>query len=267
MNGVGTIGMNDLRDPISEWKVCLPSDVDREVYIKNCYLTNSISVANENGEILSGVRIDKINLQLVDFPDDVNTLGSDLICLKAPYSARLYVVGVYSTSKQYTAQKEDQFYFKKSNGLGTAGCLIDGRGNIICTVDGEESNGKCIINVTNKDRTGILSINVNGEILIENDGNTVITSSGSFKAVYKNGTEESFVQVDKDGVLINSKKILLNDSTEPVLLGQKTIDLITNILDLLGKESAGPYPLLNNAKYLQLKENLEELKSTISFVK
>ncbi len=267
MNGIGTTGMNDLRDPISEWKACLPSDVDRLIYIKNCFLTNTITIANENGEIKNGVRIDKMNLQLIDFPEDVDQFGSDLICVKAPYSGKLYVVGVYSTAKQYASQKEDQLQFKKSNGIGTAGILIDGRGNIICTIDGDEDNGKFIINVTNKDRKGEFKINVNGELIIENDGNTVITSSGSFKAIYKNGEEESYVQVNQDRVLINSKKILLNDSEEPMLLGTKTVDLIESILNQLGKESAGPYPLLGQQIYLNLVNQLEDLKSTISFVK
>jgi len=56
----------------------------------------------------------------------------------------------------------------------------------------------------------------------------------------------------------------LNESEEPVLLGTKTVTLISDLLDQLGQESAGPYPLLGNAFYLNLKSRLEELKSQIS---
>lgn len=259
--------MNDMRDSISEWKICIPSDIDRAVYIKNCFLTGTVSIANDNGETVHDVKIGKLALQLVDFPDDVEKFGSDVVCVKAPYSSRLYVMDVFYTAKQYLHQDEDQYRFVKKNGIGTAGVLVDGRGNIIMSVSGEEGNGHITINVTNKERRGKLSINVNGDFLVENDGNTVVKSSTSFRAEFNDGTDQSFIEVTKEGIKLNSNKILLNDSTEPVLLGNKTVDLITMILDQLAIESAGPYPLLGNVKYREFKANLEALKSTITFVK
>lgn len=267
-NGTGKIGMNDMRDSVSEWKVCIPSDVDREVYIKNCYLTGTVSITNENGETVHNIKVGKVNLQAIDFPELVDGLGSDVICVKAPYSSRLYIVEVFYTTQQYLNQSEDQYRFLKSNGAGTAGILIDGKGNIILTVDGDENSGNVKLNVSNKERKGKLDINVNGDIAIVNDGNTSIKTTTQINVEFNNGNDEkkSTVNLSENGVLVTSNKIQLNESDEPILLGQKTVDLISSILDQLSKESAGIYPLIGQPIYEQIKEKIDELKSTKSFV-
>lgn len=239
MNGVGKTGMNDDRDPISIWRVYLPLEIGRDVYIRNCYLSGTITLINENGEIISNVKVGKLALQQIDFPIDEKEQGSEVACVKSPYSSQLYVIEVYHTNSQYSSQDENQYRFYKTNGIGTAGILIDGNGNIILTVDGDTGQGNITIAVTNKDRAGNLNLIVNGNVLLENDGDTTI----------------------------KSKKIQLNESTEPILLGTKTVQLISDLLDILGSESAGPYPLLHQTDYLNLKNNLEALKSTLSFVK
>lgn len=268
MNGIGKIGMTDNRSDISEWMVVIPIDVDREVYINNCYLTNTISVANENGEYQHNVRIGKLALQLIDFPDDINAFGSDVVLVKAPYSSRLYVMDVFNTAKQYQFQNEDQYRFIKKNGMGTAGIIIDGKGKIILSVDGNSDSGEIEINATNKERNGKLKININGNIEIVNDGETIIKTSTSFMVEYRkdSNSELSAIQIDDNGVLINSNKVQLNQSEEPMLRGNKTVNLLESILDNLGHDSAGPYPLINSSNYLQLKENLQDLKSEKSFV-
>lgn len=237
-NGVGKTGINQYRATISIWKICVPLDIDRDKYIKNCYLTGTVSLINENAEIVSNVKIGKLALQLVDFPDDNESTGSEIVCATAPYSGRLYVIDVYGTGRQAFNQEENQYRFFKTNEAGSAGILIDGNGNIILTVDGDSDNGAVTLNVTNQDRAGKLNVIVNGDILVENDGNTTIKTKR-----FEVGIEDK----------------------EPILLGQKTIDLLDELLTQLGQESAGPYPLLGASKYLDIKEKLEALKSAVSF--
>lgn len=247
MNSIGKTGLSNGRDPVSLWQVSLPPDIDREAYIQSCFLTGTITVANDNGEVVHNVRIGKMLIQLVDFPETLEDSGSDVLCMTAPYTGQLFIVEVYPTGKQSAYQRENQFRFFKNNEIGSAGVLIDGRGNIILSVDGEEQDGTILITVSNKDRRGKLTINVNGEINVVNDGKTNIKST--------------------DQVFIDCPKILLNESEEPMILGKKLVDFLSEWLDQLGKESAGPYPLLGNSFYIQLKNKLKDLKSTLSFVK
>lgn len=248
MSGVGKTGLPDYRDGHSIWSVYLPYGIDRSQYIANCFNTGTVSLINENAEKKNRVKIGMLALQLVEFPLSEAELGSEVLCATMPYSGDIRVIDVYFKRDSYTQQKEDQFLFHKTNGSGTAGILIDGKGNIILSVDGASSNGVLTLSVTNKDRAGKLNINVNGDVNLINDGNTLVKSSKQ--------------------VTIDSPKILLNvEDAEPILLGNKTGDLIKQILDLLGADSAGPYTLRNQAQYKELTKKIEELKSKLSFVK
>jgi hypothetical protein len=246
MNGIGKIGMNQNRDAVSLWRIYMPSDVDREEYIKTCFLTGTVTVINENGEIIHRVKIGKFDIQQVRFPMDLKSFGSEVICLSAPYSGKLYITNVYNSSNEFSDQQEDQYRLYKSTDNGFAELRIDGQGKIHLSVD-SEGDSDITISVANKERTGKLNVNVNGDILIQNDGTTTLKSTNK--------------------VLIDSPKIYLNDSEEPILLGQKTVDLLSDLLDQLNIESAGPYPLLGNSKYATIKQGLEDLKSKLSFVK
>lgn len=267
MSGIGKTGINQDRDTVSIWYIYLPFQVDRGEYIKSSYLTGTVTLINDNGEIIDRVKIGRMSLQMIDFPETTADFGSMVICLTAPYSGELFITDVYSTGKRYDFQQENQYRFYKTNGIGIASALIDGKGNILLTVDGDENNGEITINVTNQERTGKLNVNVNGDLLVQNDGTTTLRTSKNILLEHSDTDGETNINVKKDEVKVTSKKILLNDSDEPILLGNKTVQLISDLLDQLGKESAGPYPLLGNAFYTQLKSQLDSLKSTISFVK
>lgn len=246
-NGIGKSGLPDLRDSHSIWNVYLPYGIDRDKYIDNCFRTGTVTLINDNSEVKNRVKVGKMALQLIDFPSDKTELGSEVLCATMPYNGEIRVVDVFSTREQYTYQKENQYIFQKTNDIGTAAIVVDGNGNILCMVDGNSSNGTLTLNVTNKERTGKLNINVNGDINIINDGSATVKSSKE--------------------VLIDSPKIFLNNSEEPILLGSKTVSLLKEILDQLSQESAGPYILRGQAKYKTLVDKLEELKSKLSFVK
>jgi len=215
------------RDAISLWRVCLPSDVDRDVYISSCFSTNTISVIDEFGERQNEVRIGSIALQQVVFPLNESEVGSEVLCASLPHSGLLYVIDVYGGD--HSNLTEHQHSFRKSIVGGFANVLIDGQGRIVISVDSDSDS----------------------EVFIQSTGGK------SGKITIRSTTQ----------VLIDSPKILLNDSEEPIILGNKLVDLLTELFDQLGIESAGPYPLLGNQFYLNLKEKLEALKSTLSFVK
>lgn len=250
-NAVSVHAIPNDRDPISVWRVYLPIDVDREEYIKTCYLTGSISIINQNAEVQHKVKVGKLALQLITFPIDEDSLGSEVVCISAPYSGTLYVVDIYTSSSEFHDQKENQYRLYQTTTNGFAEVRIDGNtGKIILSVDGE-GDTEILLNVTNKDKTGKLSVNVNGDIVIQNQGNTSIKSSKQ-------------VSIDAPKILLSGDEKL---TEQPIILGDKLVELLTNLLTQLSKESAGPYPLLGQSAYAQLQQTIDQIKSTISFVK
>ncbi len=247
MTGVGKYGMPIAREPFTVWYVCIPVYQDRAEYVKNVYITGVVSIVNDNGEFTTA-KVGRLSLQLLEFPEDDKSYGSEVACLCNSYNGQLYIVDVFNKSGTYLFQDENQYRLIKQNGDGVASITIDGNGNITLDVDGSDENGKITINCSTEGRKGKLNVIVNGDILIQNDGTTSLKSTQQ--------------------VLIDAPKILLAEGAEePILLGKKTVQLLSDWLDQLAKESAGPYPLLGQATYTQMKQKLEELKSQISFLK
>lgn len=266
MNGIGKTGITQNRDSISIWRVYMPSDVDREVYIKTCFLTGTVTLINEGSEIVHRVKVGKLTLQSIDFPIDLDSLGSEVVCLSLPYSGQLRVVDVFASSSEYNDQQENEYRFYKKNDVGFAELKIDGNGKILLSVDSEDV-ADITISVTNKDRAGKFNLNVNGELNVINDGTTLIQSTGNIQLEQIEGEEKTSVNIAKDIVTISTAKLVINSDEEPMLLGNKTIDTILSpLLDQLSIESAGPYPLLNQAKYAEIKSKLENIKSKKSFL-
>ena len=266
---VSEIGIRQFRHSISEWRVFVPADVDRETYIRTCFLTGTVSLGNFHGEIIHRVSVGQLAIQTIKFPTDSKSFGSRVVCLTSPRSGKLYVADVFSSSSEFNDQDEDQYRLFKTS-TGYAEVRIDGKGKISLGVDGEEDGGEVSINVTNKNKQGKLKLNVNGDITITNQGNIEVTSDGNIKATVSKDGIESSVEVNRDEIKLTTPdtgRIYLNESEEPVLLGKKVTEFLSDLLDQLGKESAGPYPLLGNSSYLSMKNKLDALKSTISFVK
>src|SRR5688572_11563891 len=113
MDGVNIQGPNQTRASISVWRVYLPSDVDREMYIKTCYLTGTITLINEYSEIKHRVRIGRLNLQLVALPTDLKSFGSEVICVTQPNSQKIYVIDVLASAGEFYDQQENQFSLYK----------------------------------------------------------------------------------------------------------------------------------------------------------
>lgn len=286
MNGVGKMGMNQDRDSVSEWYVALPKNQDRGEYVHKCFLSGTVSLINSNGEYQHRVKIDKTAIQTVVFPPDAKTLGSLVLCLSAPYSGQLYVVGVFGTTTEWNDQTESTYRFFKAAG-GTAELSVDGAGKISLSVDSEDDTSEVTVSVTSKNQAGKLKLLVNGDTLLQASGETQLISG---KRVMVSQIDESgttgveltpgkvkagtpagaIVQLDGTDVKIitpEGGKITLNDSTEPVLLGAKTVQLLQDLLTQLSHETAGPYPLAGIATYAQLILKLDPLKSQIAFVK
>ncbi len=122
--------------------------------------------------------------------------------------------------------------------------------------------------VTSKNKQGKLNLIVNGDTLLQTSGTMQLISGKNIKVAYQDQNGESSVEIEKDQVNISSTgKIVMNGGDEPILLGSKTVSLLSDLLQTLSTETAGPYPLAHAAFYAQLKEQLDTLKSQLAFLK
>lgn len=231
-NSIGPEPLPQGRDIISIWNVYLPLDQDRERYIKNSYLTSTITVTNSNGEIVHRVQAGKLALQAIRFPIDNKDLGSQVICCSAPYSGKLYVVDVFDQDTEYTDLAENQYRFKKASVEGFAEVLIDGNtGLIILNVDSESTGGKIKINIANKDKSGELDVSVNGDINLNVTGNINLSAS---QGVTINTDAGAAITVDDAGINIDGGQanVFVNGSREVLYSLVPGASVITDVAQI-----------------------------------
>lgn len=235
------------RDSLSLWAIYLPSDQDRDKYIQNCFFTNTVTVINRNGEVKHRTPIPVSLLKEISFPLDANDIGSQVLCANLPYQNKILVLQVYQDTSSYSTGKEHISTIRKTFQGKSVEIVFDTEtGSLDLNVDSDSDGGELNINVSNNTRSGQLNINVNGRVTMQVDGTIDVQSSQTTK--------------------MSGKTIEINGNEEPMLLGNKTIELVSDLLDQLSKETAGPYNLVGSAAYTQLKNKLDSLKSKITFV-
>jgi len=269
--------------------ITIPTEVDREQFIQQCYRMNRVCLLTENNEFFKDVPIDKSAIQNIEFPESGGGIGSPVIWVNIEPYNQVVIVAVLSKNDETFFLNEKKFKLNKTFGSNSVDITGDGgSGNLLISLNSDKEEGGLLnITINNKNKTGQLKIFINGsgEIYCTDSLNIKTTKKLNFEISdiskddkittltyvkgegfkYKDEYQNSIIA--KDGEInITSKKIIHNSGNEPMLLGNTTIQLISDLLDQLAKESAGPYPLLGQAQYTILKQKLDKLKSTKSFL-
>ena len=293
--GVKSIGKREipsLRQPNSIWFVYLPPDEDRDQYIQSSLRTSTVTLINMNGEIQHRVPVGKSAINYIEFPDNESQFGSPVMCANERMHNQLFVVEVFEQGDTFNIKQENQKRFSEQSDNGLSEVIIDGQGSISLNAsnDIQDNGGKVYVNIASPNESGELKIDVNGTINIINTGNTNIETSDGFQIAIYDGNEqdiqttikytndEGFSYIDQfdnqisiiDGEInIKSSKISINDGTEPIILGNQLVnllnDLIAEIAASLVTTAIGQSPLINSAQILAFQNQLEQLKSLVSF--
>src|SRR5437870_5080190 len=89
--------------------IVIPSDVDREKFITECYKTSTVSIFSEHNGFCNRVPIDTFSLNFINFPDKVDEMGSAVSYLLDPVHSRPIIVGIYNTKDEISGLKENKF--------------------------------------------------------------------------------------------------------------------------------------------------------------
>jgi len=278
------------RNTSTLWRVYLPVDIDRSLYIKSCYNTSTVSLINDNSEIYSGVPVGKTCIQYIEFPEDSDQLGSHVMCITEPRSNKPFVIEVFNSSDEYDFVEENQHFIQQKTSSGSANISVDGLNGLVSissnsnvsdsgvTVSSHSESGDSSISL----ESDIVSVKSSTEFSVESENKISLKVSDNqedelFGEIsYELGSGLTYVDefdnsitIDDNGLKAISKKIMLGEGSEPILLGQKTVDLvgdlITEIASSMVITSTGNQPLINSQKILAFKSKLDELKSNLSF--
>lgn len=262
--------------------VIIPPDTDRTKYITECYKFSTVSIISEFNGVSNRVPIDSFSLNFIQFPDDVNKFGSAVSFLLDPVHKKPIIVGIYKKQDERNDLKEHQFKFKRDFNGNVVEITGSPDGKYLALNVSADSGGEVSINLKSKDESGKVSINVDGDCLINSLSDTTIRQYGKLTLeTFDRGNDEekTIEEHTSEGRSIYSKNerlltenLLINDGKENFILGQLfkayVKELVTEIANATVSTSIGQQPLINKLEILEFAKDIkiDEFLSKIAFI-
>lgn len=222
--------------------IMLPSDVDRDTFIEQCYRWERVSILIEKGGGVSHeCYITKSAIRDIEFPADYKKLGSCVMFLMDPNNGLPMIFGVLSKEDESQLLREGFFKITKILGDGSVTVSGDAKTGVMnLTVNGGTLS-QLNISVANKDRTATVNLRCNGNINIELDDTLKIISS---KDVSVTAKEVLALKSSKTATLEVEETFKINTGSEAMVLGDelktqldKTNVLLQALIDILNGAS------------------------------
>jgi hypothetical protein len=171
MNGPYPIPSSQYYVGLQYGYIIIPSDVDRNSFIEQCYRWERVSVLSEGGGgVFHECYISREAIKDVEFPDDSTHTGSCVMFLTDIHSGHPMIFGVLS--KEDESQLLREGYFKFSKTYQGSSVIISGdakKGIMNLSVDGGDLT-QLNITVSNKDKNATTNLRCRGDINLEMDG-------------------------------------------------------------------------------------------------
>ena len=183
--------------------IIIPSDVDRTIFIEQCYRWERVSILIERGAgVIHECYITRSALKEIEFPDSTEKLGSCILLLTDPQNAQPIIFGVLSKEDESQLLREGYFELsKKYHGNSVVIAGDASKGVLSLSVDGGELT-QLNISVSNKNKDATINIRCRGNICLEMDG-TLKINTGSESMVKG---DELKIQLDATNTYLNELK-------------------------------------------------------------
>ena len=276
--------------------IIIPSDVDREDYIIHSMKVGRCMILTKDGDCVRSVLIPKNQISLIEFPIELDQLGSLVKWSYIKSIGQVVIDNIYFDGKEINQFSKDDFVVAlKSNGKKLASDVIGLKKNPVrtFTIEGlneEAENGgfhfRCLIGDSVATE---FVIGLNGEVTTFSKGSvTTVTQQGvkiqigpksanHFMEILAEGgllnyqdSNGNSIKINESGVVVDSKSISLgHENYQPMLLGTDTVKWLEDLIDAISAltvgTSTGPSTIPINIDAFQvLKEQLELLKSKTS---
>jgi hypothetical protein len=228
--------------------------------------TGRVSIFRENAfGIMNNIKVDVETLQHLEFPNKTGVLGSYVVWVVENFKKQPFIIGVLNKDGSFLAAKENQRLFTKKSKKGSVSVSLDGNNVSIDIVsEGEAATVNVIC------RGGDVNLKSDKNVFVEAVKSVDVQTQGSVSIRQEDEEGKTELKIEKGVVSINSEKINHNSAEQPMLRGDKAVELLNELIDLLFKArvatSIGLQPLTTIVEINELKSKLNDLKSTKSFL-
>lgn len=260
--------------------IVIPSDVDRDKYIGQCYKTSTVSIYSERNGFSNRVPVDQYTLNFLKFPDKLNKFGSAVSFILEPINKRPIITGIYFKNNELSALQENQFKFKRELEGNVVEINASAANKNIDLVVIADEEGVINLKVSSINQSAKLNIDIDGDVNIQSANNTTIVQGNKFELATVNTEDNTefttFNQTtnshefhdEKHKIYTNELKI--NNGEEPFVLGKRLANFLKDFIQEVGSStvttSLGQMPLLNSQKILDFQNKVSDLLSTVGFI-
>jgi len=244
--------------------ITVPKTADRTEFIHDCYMTGTVSITSEAGGIINKVPVSKGCMQLIEFPEEGETFGSQVVYVLDRIHNKQIVIDVLQNEDENSNNEENEYVIKRK--FGDSVCEI--RLNPV-----HES----ISITTSGDSPDILINNSKGSIETVSNikKDTAVVSNEKYEVVKQiivgNSNKYSRIIQTDTNILVEIDKFVLSKEEQAFVLGNVLKEFFDKVLDTIANSTVstaiGVQSLINKLDILKLKEETKKFLSENFFMK
>jgi hypothetical protein len=267
---IGLKSIPGFKYPIGIAYVAMPSDLEREAYLRDCYMNCYISIKTEDGGFLNRISIDPETLNFITFPLKAGELGSTVVYVVDTLYQQPHIIGRLLDPNELGDGREHSFKFRRVLDGGFVEVSGSGKDRSInLLVDGGDQQGAVNIHIFNKNQDCSLNVDVTGDVNVVASGAINASSHKGVLLQTLGDAQTKFEQTDTEHKF-TSQKVIINEGKDPMILGNelKSLleDLITEISNITTVTALGLQPIVNKVKVTALKDRLSDILSQEGFL-
>ncbi|MBV7533760.1 hypothetical protein [Chitinophaga sp. sic0106] len=277
MYTLGRTPLLDLKYAVGIAYVAIPTDIDRDVYIRDCYQNYTISVWGDDGSFMNRLPVSPEVMNHLEFPATVDKLGSPVVYVTEEAQSLPIVIARFPVADQLGGAHESAI--KWSSTFEDAHVDIEGSPkykNLLLAVNGGALGGTMRLQVTGQ-QAGKLAMAVKGDVECIASEVVAFRQQGAFRTT----TVDRAAAADDDSKTavfeqspgqngFKGEKFIINNGEEPFVLGNKLKNFLSDLIDELSKTTVstaiGQQPLLNATQIAAFKNKTDEFLSNVGYI-
>lgn len=251
--------------------IAIPSDIDREEYIANCYLNELVSVWTDDGAFFNRIPISTDVLSFIEFPETFKELGTAVFYVIESIKKQPFIVARYTKDNEISGGREHTFSIRRRIGKNIVEITGSPKNNFLnLIVNAGETKGELNVIVSGEREDSRINVEVAGDIDVYALKSTTVSQGKQLKLITGEEDKIAVYQQANREHLFEGEKIIINKGQEPSVLGNKLRsfleDFVDEVANITTTTGIGVQPIINKIKISALKAKLNDILSDEVFL-
>lgn len=205
--------VSNFSSPVGFGYIVVPTDIDRDVYVKTCYRKERVAIQLDyGGSVIKNCFVSRKAIQDLKFPATSDELGSCVAFIVPEFHNIPIIIDVVSKADESQLHEENSFMKRVTTKSGLVSVIGKGdTGELFINVESRDDDaGNIHITLKNGKNKSKFNLNCFGDVNVFANGriNLKALKEVNIQSVYFEGAVEkmsSQIQVNPDGFLVKDK--------------------------------------------------------------